>query len=54
VRIDLYRLAGQQGANAEFNQALLHLGASICSPTRPKCLACPVNRHCATFGAGRQ
>jgi A/G-specific adenine glycosylase len=49
VRLDLYRLAGESGAEAQFNRALLHLGSTICSTKRPKCLACPVNRHCATF-----
>jgi DNA (cytosine-5)-methyltransferase 1 len=49
LRLDLYRLAGPAGANAEFNSALLDLGAMICTVTSPRCLACPVARHCQTF-----
>src|SRR5690606_11167236 len=26
----------------DFNQALMDLGATVCSPTSPKCLLCPV------------
>jgi A/G-specific adenine glycosylase len=31
----------------EFNQALMELGALVCTPTAPKCSACPVARHCS-------
>lgn len=34
------------GQAANFNQALMELGALICSPTRPKCLVCPVAEYC--------
>lgn len=30
----------------KFNEALMELGALICTPRAPKCLACPVRRHC--------
>ncbi|MEW9502042.1 A/G-specific adenine glycosylase [Jeotgalibacillus marinus] len=37
-----------------FNQALMELGALICSPTSPSCLLCPVNEHCLAFAEGIQ
>ncbi|HYF91990.1 MAG TPA: A/G-specific adenine glycosylase [Symbiobacteriaceae bacterium] len=43
--------AGQAGS---FNQALMELGALVCSPTGPKCLACPVAEYCQAMAAGRQ
>lgn len=32
-----------------FNQALMELGASICSPKDPECDACPVSEYCRAF-----
>lgn len=32
----------------DFNQALMELGATACTPKAPSCAACPVNRHCAS------
>lgn len=43
--------AGQAG---NFNQALMELGALVCSPTSPKCLACPVAEYCQALAGGRQ
>ncbi|WP_141434359.1 A/G-specific adenine glycosylase [Bacillus sp. 03113] len=37
-----------------FNQALMELGALICTPTSPSCLLCPVNEHCQAFQNGEQ
>jgi A/G-specific adenine glycosylase len=37
-----------------FNQALMELGALICTPTSPSCLLCPVREHCHGFEAGVQ
>jgi A/G-specific adenine glycosylase len=34
----------------DFNQALMELGATTCTPQNPHCSACPVHRECA----GRQ
>jgi A/G-specific adenine glycosylase len=55
------RLAGQdfwlkaealldQGRPGDFNQAMMELGAIVCSPRGPACLACPVVEFCATRG----
>jgi A/G-specific adenine glycosylase len=32
-----------------FNQALMELGALICSPQKPKCLECPINSTCEAY-----
>jgi A/G-specific adenine glycosylase len=55
------RLAGEElwvGANSfldklrpgDFNQAMMELGAEVCTPRRPACLMCPVVALCATRG----
>lgn len=36
-----------------FNQALMDLGAQICTPTSPKCLLCPVREYCLAFQEGK-
>ncbi len=48
LRLLLSELAGPKGANVEWNQALLDLGALICTARAPKCVDCPVRTHCAT------
>lgn len=37
-----------------FNQALMELGALVCTPTSPSCLLCPVREHCRAFEKGAQ
>ncbi|MGX5172671.1 A/G-specific adenine glycosylase [Aliikangiella sp. IMCC44653] len=34
---------------AAFNQAMMDLGASFCSRTKPNCEACPLATHCLAF-----
>jgi DNA (cytosine-5)-methyltransferase 1 len=51
VRLDLQRQAGLDGSDASLNYALLDLGALVCQPGQPRCDACPVRRHCATFAS---
>ncbi len=41
-------------APADFNQALMELGATICVAKSPRCLICPVLEHCQAQAAGRQ
>lgn len=36
----------------DFNQALMELGALVCTPRNPNCAACPVAGHCAALEAG--
>lgn len=31
---------------AEFNQAIMEMGALVCTPKKPKCNSCPVATHC--------
>ncbi|MEK5037187.1 A/G-specific adenine glycosylase [Sporosarcina sp. FSL K6-3457] len=38
---------------SSFNQGLMELGATICTP-KPKCLLCPVRDFCSAFHEGRQ
>jgi A/G-specific adenine glycosylase len=44
-------LLPQRGAG-EFNQALMELGALVCTPTQPSCLLCPVSSLCAARAQG--
>ncbi len=37
-----------------FNQAMMELGAVICTPSDPKCLLCPVQQFCEAKEAGRE
>jgi A/G-specific adenine glycosylase len=39
-------------APGDFNQALMELGALICSPTSPQCLFCPVQSVCDAYRLG--
>lgn len=34
-----------------YNQALMELGARICTPRSPKCAVCPVQVHCGAYAA---
>ncbi len=40
----------------DFNQAMMELGATLCTPKRPKCLLCPVRSSCKgnTLGIAEQ
>jgi A/G-specific adenine glycosylase len=38
----------------DFNQALMELGATVCTPRQPKCPMCPMRNWCATQGEIRQ
>ena len=42
-------LAGRllaRGRAGDFNQAMMELGATVCTPRKPRCGACPVNPFC--------
>lgn len=34
----------------DFNQAMMELGATVCLPREPMCVACPIHEMCATRG----
>lgn len=38
----------------DWNQALMELGATVCTPDSPSCGACPVSKHCVAFKKGLQ
>jgi A/G-specific adenine glycosylase len=37
---------------SEFNQSLMELGATICTPTSPRCAECPVAKQCRALALG--
>ena len=39
---------------ADFNQAAMDVGATICTASNPECGRCPVRSRCCVFRAGRQ
>lgn len=53
----VWQEAGELVAVAEsprqFNQALMELGASVCTPKRPRCEACPLLDGCVAFATAR-
>ena len=50
TREQLWRLAAEVAGGdhdpSQVNQGLMELGALVCSPRRPACLACPITRLC--------
>lgn len=38
----------------DFNQALMDLGATVCTPKNPACLVCPWRSHCKAYNLGVQ
>ena len=52
---ELARLAGSLVAcnrPGDWAQALMDLGATVCTPKSPKCLICPLTGDCAAFARG--
>ncbi|WP_223067116.1 A/G-specific adenine glycosylase [Paenibacillus caui] len=43
-----------EGRASDFNQALMELGALVCTPKSPHCLTCPVMEHCQGRLAGAE
>lgn len=57
TRVSIEKLAASlipEGAAGDFNQALMELGALVCTPKTPGCLPCPVMEHCAARLAGKE
>jgi A/G-specific adenine glycosylase len=53
----LWALAAEHlppGRAGDYNQALMDLGATICTPRQPDCPACPVAGRCEAFALGVQ
>lgn len=57
VEQQLWQLAEQvtprQGV-AEFNQAMMDLGATLCTRSKPRCVDCPLKLHCQAALRGEQ
>lgn len=52
---ELWRLAESllpKGKAGAFNEALMELGATLCTPRAPRCPSCPVNTSCRGFADG--
>ena len=57
IEQQLWQLAEQvtpQNSVAEFNQAMMDLGASLCSRSKPDCAACPLKLKCQAALKGEQ
>jgi A/G-specific adenine glycosylase len=53
----LWEAAGRlvrEGEPRLVNQAIMELGAKVCSFKSPRCLICPIQRFCAAFRTGMQ
>jgi A/G-specific adenine glycosylase len=44
----------QLNAPGDLAQAMMDLGATICTPTSPNCMICPVSAHCTARAQGTQ
>ncbi len=57
VEQQLWQLAEQvtpKATVAEFNQAMMDLGATLCSRSKPRCAECPLKLQCKAALAGEQ
>ena len=45
---------GRRDRAGDYAQALMDLGAGVCTPTSPKCGMCPVQKFCSAYVAGIQ
>ena len=55
LKSELWRLAERlvpEDAPGDFNQALMELGATTCTPRSPRCDACPLARECVAHRDG--
>jgi A/G-specific adenine glycosylase len=53
----LWKLAAElvpERAPGDFNQGLMELGATVCTPARPGCPVCPLRDPCRARAAGRE
>lgn len=46
--------AAPNGGAGIFNEGLMELGASLCTPRNPRCLLCPLHQFCAATANGTQ
>lgn len=56
-KAEIWRLAGTITPShkaGDHAQAMMDLGATICTPRNPACAICPINSRCIAFASGRQ
>ncbi|MEO7731044.1 MAG: A/G-specific adenine glycosylase [Kofleriaceae bacterium] len=51
---ELMRALPADAKPGDLNQGLMELGATICAPTQPRCLVCPLHTICTAAKTGRQ
>jgi len=52
VMNELWRLAElhtPEKQNAEYTQAIMDVGATVCTPRNPNCQSCPISKNCGAF-----
>ena len=57
VEDSMWQLAESLKPQARFNhytQAMMDLGATLCTRSKPKCESCPVQSHCLAYAQGQQ
>ena len=57
LKQELWRLARQlvpADRPSDFNQGLMELGATICTPNAPRCAECPLAPQCAALALGME
>jgi len=55
LKAELWALARAlipEGCASDFNQSLMELGATVCTPKQPRCDGCPVRGQCAAHAEG--
>ncbi|XAR58807.1 DNA-(apurinic or apyrimidinic site) lyase [Bertholletia excelsa] len=53
---NFWKLAGQlvdPSRPGDFNQALMELGATVCTPLNPTCAACPLSAYCSALSLSK-
>lgn len=45
----LARALVDEARPGDFNQSLMELGATVCTPTAPSCASCPLQSHCRAY-----
>jgi A/G-specific adenine glycosylase len=57
LKQELWRVADElvpESRPGDYNQALMELGALLCTPKKPSCASCPLSSTCAASAAGNQ
>lgn len=56
VAAQLWKFAEQhtpKQRNAHYTQAMMDLGATVCTRSRPLCTSCPLSKHCLSYAEGQ-